>query len=345
MKRATKLFTLLALLALVFIPTASVRALEPFDGGPVIFGGSYTLKSGDTLTGDLVVFGGNVTIEEDAVVKGSIVIFGGNVSLDGTMTGDLILIGGSGSMGEKSVIEGDLVTVGGSVSRAEGSRIEGQIRNDPTIEIPVPTLPEVPEVPEVPQVPEVPAVPEVSQPNINFNPIGSAFGVLGQAVLIAALAMLLALFLRPQMERVAQAAVRQPLVVGGVGLLTTLLFPLLLLFMIVTIILILGVPFAILALVLAWLFGTVSIGMEVGERFTRAIGQDWSPMLTTGFGTFLLVLIVQGIGLAPCIGWLAPFLLGVTGVGAVVLAILEGRRRPVAAAPASGSDEPLPPAS
>ena len=336
MKRATKLFTLLALLALVFIPTASVRALEPFDGGPVIFGGSYTLKSGDTLTGDLVVFGGNVTIEEDAVVKGSIVIFGGNVSLDGTMTGDLILIGGSGSMGEKSVIEGDLVTVGGSVSRAEGSRIEGQIRNDPTIEIPVPTLPEVP---------EVPAVPEVSQPNINFNPIGSAFGVLGQAVLIAALAMLLALFLHPQMERVAQAAVRQPLVAGGVGLLTTLLFPLLLLFMIVTIILILGVPFAILALVLAWLFGTVSIGMEVGERFTRAIGQDWSPMLTTGFGTFLLVLIVQGIGLAPCIGWLAPFLLGVTGVGAVVLAILEGRRRPVAAAPASGSDEPLPPAS
>ena len=113
--------------------------------------------------------------------------------------------------------------------------------------------------------------------------------------------------------------------------------------MIVTIILILGVPFAILALVLAWLFGTVSLGMEVGERFTRAIGQDWSPVLTTGFGTFLLVLIVQGIGLVPCIGWLVSFLVGVTGVGAVVLAILEARNRPVVAAQASGRDEALPP--
>lgn len=339
MKHATKLFTLLALLTLVFFPTASARAMGPFDGGPVIFGGSYTLKSGDTLNGDLVVFGGNVTIEEGADVKGSIVIFGGNVTLDGTMTEDLVLIGGSGTMGEKAVIEGDLVMVGASMARAEGARIEGEIHENPAIEIPVPLFP------EVPQVPEVPTVPEVSQPPFDFNPIGSAFGVLGQAILIGALAMLLSLFMRPQMEGVADAFTRQPLVAGGVGLLAVFVFPLLIVFMAVTIILILAIPFAALALVLIWLFGLVSLGAEVGERFTRSIGQDWSPPLTAGFGTFLLVLIAQGIGLVPCVGWTIPFLVGATGVGAVALAILNSRKMPIVAASAPGSDEPLPPAS
>lgn len=339
MKRATKLFTLLALLALAFFPTASAHAMGPFDGGPVIFGGSYTLKSGDTLNGDLVVFGGNVTIEEDALVKGSIVIFGGTIKLDGTMTQDLVLIGASGSMGEKSVIEGDLTMVGGSMTRADGSRIDGDVRDNPTIEIPPPT---VPEIPEIPAVPEVPAVP---QPNVTVNPIGSAFGVLGQAIVIAALAMLLSLFMRPQMERVAQTLARQPLMAGGVGIVTTLASPLVALFMLVTVILILAIPFLALGLFLAWLFGIIAIGLEVGERFTRSIGQDWSSTLTAGFGTFLLVLITQGFGLIWCIGWTVPFFVGCAGVGAVALTILDSRRAPIVAAPAPSPSEPLPPAS
>jgi hypothetical protein len=336
MKRTTKIFTLLALLALAFFPTASAHAMGPFDGGPVIFGGSYTLKSGDTLSGDLVVFGGNVTIEEEALVKGSIVIFGGTIKLDGTMTQDLVLIGASGSMGENAVLEGDLTMVGGSMARAEGSTIEGDVRDNPTIEIPPPTVPEVPEVPEVPSVPE---------PNITVNPIGSAFGVLGQAIIIAALAMLLSLFMRPQMERVAQTFARQPLMAGGVGIVTTLASPLVALFMLVTVILILAIPFLALGLFLAWLFGIIAIGLEVGERFTRSIGQDWSTTLTAGFGTFLLVLITQGIGLIWCIGWTVPFFVGCAGVGAVALTILDSRRAPIVPAPAQSPSEPLPPAS
>jgi hypothetical protein len=69
-------------------------------------------------------------------------------------------------------------------------------------------------------------------------------------------------------------------------------------------------------------------------------------VLTTGFGTFLLVLVVQGIGLVPCIGWLVSFLVGVTGIGAVVMAILDSRRKPpIVTAQAAGLEEPLPPAS
>lgn len=333
MKRTTKLTSLVVLLSLAFLPIASARAAGPFDGGPVIFGGNYTLKRGETLNGDLVVFGGNVAIEEDALVKGSIVIFGGNIALDGAISGDLVLIGGVASLGPKSLIEGDLASVGGTVSRAEGSRVEGRIRQEPAIEIPIPPLPQATETPPLPTLPETSAAPDFSGFKRLLAPLGSALGALTQAILMAALAMLLSLFLRPQMERVAQTFRRQPLTAGGVGLLAALAFPLLVVLMAVTIIFIVGIPFAILALVLAWLFGVVSIGLEVGERFTRAVEQTWPSVWTAGFGTFLLVLAAEGIGMIPCVGWLAPFLLGTTGIGAVLIAAAEAKRSPSAVPP------------
>lgn len=342
MKPITKLFSILALLALLLIPVSSAFALglDLGDDGEVIFGGNYTLKSGDTLNDDLVVFGGNVTIEEDSLVEGSIVVFGGNVTMDGTMEGDLVIFGGAGSLGPKSVVEGDLVTVGGSVSRAEGSVVKGDITNEPAIQIPAPVIPNVPSVPDVPNVPETPIMVN------NFNPVWDAFGTLVFAVIMGALAMLLALFLQPQMERMTQAIVGQPVMAGGVGLMTLVIAPFALLLMVVTIILI---PVAVLAVILlgaAWVFGTVSIGMEVGERFTRAINQTWAPVLTTGFGTFLLFLVVGGIGLIPCVGWVPEFLVSLVGIGAAVLTVFGSRTYPPAtAAPAAGPSEPLPPAS
>jgi hypothetical protein len=328
MKRTTKLICILALLALLLIPASPALAKGPLDGGPVIFGGDYKLNSGDTLNSDLVVFGGNVVIEEDAQVKGSIVVFGGNVTMNGTLDSDLVLIGGTGSLGEKAIVGGDLVTVGGSVSRAEGAVVKGETRNEPTIEIPAPT------------VPQVPAAPQPT--NINFsNPIGSAIQTMVMAIVMGALAMLLVLFLHPQMDRVAQAAVRQPVLMGGAGLLSFFAIVVLA----ITIILI---PVALLAafilLPLAWVLGITSLGMELGDRFTRAIGQNWAPTLSAGFGTFLLMLVVGGIGIMPCVGWIVPFLVGLVGIGAVALTVFGSRAYPPAAgAPAAGPSEALPP--
>ena len=336
MKPITKLFSVLALLALLLIPVSPAFALGPYDEGEVIFGGNYTLKSGETLNGDLVVFGGNVSIEADALVEGSVVVFGGNVTMDGTMEGDLVIFGGAGSLGPKSVVEGDLVTVGGSVSRAEGSVVKGEITNEPAIQIPAPTIPDVPAVPNVPSVPQSPD-------GFNFNPIGSAFSTLLFAVVLGGLAMLLILFMQPQMERVAQAAFTQPVLAGGAGLLS--IFAIIVSF--VTIILIpIGLLALFIVLPLAWVLGIVSLGMEVGERFTRAIDQSWAPALSAGFGTFLLMLVAGGLGMVPCVGWLVPGILGLVGIGATALTIFGSRTYPSAmASPAPGPVEPLPPAS
>jgi hypothetical protein len=97
-------------------------------------------------------------------------------------------------------------------------------------------------------------------------------GVFFQAIGLAALAMLLTVFLHPQLDRVAQTVTKQPFVAGSVGLLTALLAPITVVILVVTLILIPVALAAVVLLVLAWLFGVVAFGIEVGDRFTKDMG-------------------------------------------------------------------------
>ncbi len=343
MKKTFKLLPLMLTLVLLLLPTSAVHArgnssrlLE----GRVIFGDNFTLQSGDTLNGDLVVFGGNVTVEADAIIGGDTVVIGGNVTLDGIVEGSMVIIGGSTRMGETAVVEGDLVTIGGSLTRDPGSEVEGDVvTNIPAPDIRIPDF-QVPGVPNPPNPPNPPSPPNPPNINFDYNPIGNFFQMFGTAIAVSLLAMLASLFLQPQIERVSQVVVGQPLIAGSFGLLTGILAPFVLVILVVTLILI---PVAILAaavLALAWLFGLIAIGTEVGERFTRAINQTWAPPLTAGMGTFLMMLVVGGIGMIPCIGWLATTLVALLGIGAVVLTIFGTQNYPrvVAPAPSPTSD-------
>jgi hypothetical protein len=168
--------------------------------------------------------------------------------------------------------------------------------------------------------------------------------------------MLVVTFLQPQMERVGQAIVRQPVMAGGMGALAVFGGPVaiavLALIMIITLILI---PVAVLVvfvgatvLVLAWLFGVIALGHEVGERFTQSINQTWVPVLTTGFGTFLVMLVGGALGQIPCVGWLITTAIALVAIGAVVMTRFGMQPMSVAAAPTytpPTAPEQLPPAS
>ena len=341
-----KLLYALPILLLLLLPIAPAYAFTGNLDGRVVFGQSFTLNSGETLNGDLVVFGGQATVEENATVKGNVVIIGGSLVMDGSATGDAVVIGGLMTMGDKSSVAGNVTTVGGSLQRAPGAQVGGQIvTNSPAPNVQTPTTPSVP----------------APQPNIaaGFNPILRAFGVLGTAIVFAMLAMLLAIFLHEQLDRVAQAIVAEPIIAGGIGLLTAFVSPIALVILVVVLVLtLILIPVAILAviawailIVLAWLFGIIALGMEVGERFTKAIHQSWAPVLSAGFGTFLLMFVVGAFGLIPCIGWLAEFLVGMIGMGAVVMTMFGSR--PIhhsgliasAPDPSAAGTPPIPPAS
>jgi hypothetical protein len=337
-----KLTTLFLLLALLFLPTSNVYAQSP--GGDVIrFGENYTLESGETLNGSLVVIGGNADIEKNASVTRDVILIGGNLTIDGDTDGSVVLIGGnltiSGSTGrdvvviggqllltETSVVNGDVVTMGGQVTKEPGAEVTGNmVNNAPPFDIP-----NVPNAPNVPNVPNVPNTPNI---DIRFNPFWEMASVIGRALAVAAIGMLLTLFLQPQLERVADTIANQPVVAGGFGLLTFVVAPLAMIIMIVTILLI---PIAIivaLLIPLAWLFGIVALGQEVGDRFTKAINQTWAPVLSTGFGTFLLLLVGGFIGLIPCVGWLMPLVIGLIAVGGVAMTWFGTRAAPGARPP------------
>lgn len=330
----------LVLLVMLLLPAAPAYAANGPGDGRVIIGQNFILKSGETLTGDLVGIGSEVTIESGASVKGDVVVIGGSLKLDGDTAGNAVVIGGVISMGAQSSVAGDLVTVGGTLQRAVGAKVGGNVvTNLPPPQLMVPVTPQA----EIPPVAPPPGF------RVNYSPLGDAAGILVQSIGLAALAMLLTLFLHPQLDRVAQAITKQPIVSGSIGLLTTLLAPITLVILVITILLIPVALAAVVLLVLAWLFGVVALGMEVGDRFTKAIHRTWEPVVSAGAGTFMLGFVVGIINLIPCVGWLAPVLVGLVGLGGAVITLFGTRPVPLGTLitpPAQTPVEPaLPPAS
>ena len=349
MKKST-LTRLLLLLALLIVPTVSVQAQNPNNDDVVLFGQNYTLGEGETLNGSIAVFGGNIEIQKDAEVNGSSVIFGGNISfvedtiingdvavfggnvtVTGEVNGDIVLFGGQALLQSDSKVR-NIATFGGQVTQEEGAIVTGEITNN------APPNVEAPNVPEIPN-PDVPTPPDVE---VSVNPFWNALGKLGRAVLIAVIGMLLSLFLQPQLDRTANTITRQPLIAGGYGLLVFVALPVALLIMVITIILIPVAAIAVLLVPLAWLFGVIALGQEVGERFTKAINQVWAPVLSTGFGTFLLLLVIGFVELIPCIGWIPSMLVTLISVGAAVMTWFGMRNPPGYVPPVV---EEIPPAS
>ncbi len=302
MMKKYKILTLLTVLAILLFSASPAYAQGTgTDEGKVIFGSNYTLESGDTFNGDLVVFGGNVKVEEDAELNGNLVVFGGTISSDGNVNGDVVIIGGQVKLEENAVVEGDLVTIGGQVDQAEGAVVKGEVVHNVPPEVEIPS--------GGGRVPPDIVVPNVPQPNFdfNFNPFMQFFQVFSWAIVIAAFAMLLMLFWQAPLERAGNTIVSQPLMSGAIGLVAVLV----------------GVLFVLtivppIMVAFAWLFGIVAMGREVGERFATSINQRWTPVITAGTGTFLLMVVGGAIGTLPCIGGLILFLLGLLGIGGAI---------------------------
>ena len=310
MKITNKLFTGLIILVLLLLPFQAVQAKGLADGP--IFGSSYTLKSGETLSQDLVVIGGSISIEKNATVTGAVVLIGGSLTLDGEVTKDVVVLGGAVRLGPNTHVHGNLVTYGGPVNRDAASRVDGDVVNN----LSSPSSPMAP-------APITPA----AQPVTNvFSPLLNAIGIFGQSVMLALLAMLIAMFLPVHLRRVADSASSQPFVAIGVGLLTTILYIVaivaLILFSLFIITLILTIPLAIIISVMlsaASVLGWLALGLEVGVRASTMFKSEWPLPLAAGVGVFVLNLVAQGIGFIPCVGWLFSSVLSLVGLGAVMM--------------------------
>ncbi len=303
------LFAILGLLALGLMAFAPAGpALQREGEAKVIFGANYTLKGGETLDSDLVALGSNVVLQKDSLVRGDVLVLGGNLQVQGRVQGDVAVLGGLLNLGPHAVVEGDVTALGARYQRAKEAQVYGE-------EITQNTFPAF-------------GGPSTWRSDrvwtTTTHPLVALFwGVLwwlGRAFLWAALALLVTLFIPRPVERTAQAALAQPAPALGLGCLTILVVPILLLLLAITIC---GIPFALLgglALFAAWALGIIALGQESGKRLAALLKQEWAPAVSAALGTFLLMLILGGIGsVVPCVGWLVPFIVGLLGLGAALI--------------------------
>lgn len=302
MKKLVSVAALVLIVVLAFPSTAMAGGMLE---GRVVFGGSFTLEKGETLDGDLLVFGGNVTLEVESRVTGDVVVLGGNVSSDGTIDGDVTIVGGNVRLKSNALVRGDIHTVGGSLSRSEGARIEGQQFSERDFEFPFDFRWSDSRFQSF----------DFGGPSLLWRAVWYIFRI----SILGALAVLVMMFAGEQTGRLSSTIIGNPLLTGGVGLLTVIIFPVVVIFLTITILLIPVALLLVALLILAIIYGWIGIGMEVGNRLGEMTRWDLPSAAEAGVGTFLFSAVALGIGMIPCIGWIVPFIAGLLALGGVIL--------------------------
>lgn len=278
----------------------------------IVAGGDFTLASDEVLEGSLVVFGGNVTLEENSKVDGDVVVFGGNLNAAGEVMGDFLSFGGNIDFSRTATIYGSLTQFGGNVEQEPGVTIKGEIFSGQNFNF----------IWDESGHPfNGTFLPTMHNFGLNYPFMFSILWLLFVSLLMAALAIVVMLLFPTPTERIAHTAISQVIVSWGLGFLTALVLPFLLILLVITIVLIPITMVGFLGMAIAFFFGWIAVGYEIGNRFNLQMHLHWSPPVSAGLGTFVLTLINFGIvKLIPCIGWILPFMVLLPlGLGAVLL--------------------------
>jgi hypothetical protein len=290
---------LLSILFLSLVPGTALAA----SASAVVIGDNYTLESGETLNDNLFVLGGSVDLLAGSTVNGNVVLIGGSVQASGTINGNVTVLGGTLNLGSTFILKGNLTNAGTSINRNPGAQIFGKvntIQNAPYFDLPgqisIPTF------------------------NTDFNPFFRVISFFFRLFLWTLIAMVVAMFFPNQLTRISQTAIQQPLISGGMGLLTVIIVPIVLVLLAITICLIPVSLLGALVLILAWAAGLISLGYELGKRIAVMFKQEWHPAILAGIGTLALMLVLSGVeAIIPCVGWIPKALAGLLGLGAVLL--------------------------
>jgi hypothetical protein len=301
----------------------SQPGFEIGDGnGKLVFGGSYTLRSGGQLRGDLVVFGGSAVLENDTRVDGNIVVIGGEADIAGRVQGDMVIVGGTVRLRSTAEVDGQLVRVGGVLHKEEGAQIHGGETGGAN-------LPPIRPVPSIPTPPPMPSWPERGVNTFVSFVVNVVYGF-GMTVVLALLAIFVVALWRDPVDRVSQTIVNAPAASWGVGALSVLAFvvvlPALAVLSAVLTIICVGlfgfgfIAIASIGLVVAWLMGWIALGQLIGQRLLGALGTHHpTPAVAAAVGTAVITLFWLGLSPLCGLGWLIFAVLSPLGLGAVIL--------------------------
>ena len=345
------------MLILFFAFPGTVQAEDGDQPGQIVFGGNYVLDEDETLEGDLIIIGGNATLKSGSFLNGDILIAGGTINASGSVDGNILSFGGVVNIKSHAEIRGDLVRFGGVYNIDKGAEIEGNMVGNEGITVDLDFLEDWSDWEEFDYENQLeehkPFQQAFSTQRIALKKIGEFLLNAAKALGMAVLTVIASLFLLKPMERSSETLYQHPALSFGVGLLTLIAFPILMVLLLFTIILI---PISILGLIglaLVILFGWFTLSLLLGRRLAEVFKTRWTDPLNAGVGSLALSLVAAISNIIPCIGWLLPALFVSAGLGAAVMSRLGTRiytqAKPVSVTPSkkpqADGEYILPPAS
>jgi hypothetical protein len=308
------------------------------------------------INGALAVISGDVDLAGTGLVEGDLFAMSGDVKVAGRVGSDLSVMFGQMVLESTAVVEGSATAISGSYERETGAQVRGdEIPNVPLPKVPfVPDVPRIPEKPKAPELtPPAPAVPvapaQFHRPTLGQRIgifFGRAMGASLMSLIFIAVGVLLVLIWPRTTHRVADCIAALPLQSFGLGLLTfflafvlemlavflmvliilvaalmigtIILIPIGLLLILLSVLVLLPVPVALVAgVVLGW----VGLAEMIGRRLLGALNVD----LVKPLGAVLAGLVVT-VPLAAllwviqpaCCAWPFIILLTSVGLGAVI---------------------------
>lgn len=284
-----------------------------------------TVAAGETVNNDVVLFEDDLEVEAGGAINGNVTLFQGSATIAGTINGDLVLFNGDLRAKETAVINGNCVLLNGTLRDETDGRVGctrvGSLPN---------FIPALGNLPGFRGAGESAAEPgSTSRPFFSF--VANSLGALLSGLLMAGLAFVTASLLPDHLGQVQATLRLKPIVSGGVGLLTAVAVPsLIVLLSLISAVLLLvcigilgfGVVLALsLALVAALLFGWIAVGTLVGRWLAYRLKRQWGLPTTAALGTLLMTFILNFLGGIPFVwgeGLLSMLILSM-GLGAVAL--------------------------
>ena len=276
--------------------------------------------------------GRNYVLPADQMVTWPVVVIGGSATIDGRVEDDLVVIGGPVRIGPQAQVRANVVAIGGEVRVADTAQVSGEIHDVSVL------WPEI----------RLAVLDGFWNVDRDWWAALSLAGTMLRFTLVLVATCLLALVAPGWIRRSGFRVADAPLAAGFVGLAAEVLiipvFVIVIAGLILTIVgipLLILVPFAALALIVAWVVGFAGVAGAIGRRLrggTRVSVSD-SPVADVAWGVVLLfvlpfaskVLALAGgpfwplstaFGLA---GFVIEYLVWTVGLGAVLLAPLDRR--------------------
>jgi hypothetical protein len=293
-------------------------------------------RRGDGLK---VRIGRSYYLPADQIVTTPVVVIGGSATIDGRLDDDLVVVGGSVRIGPAAHVRGEIVSVGGEVEVADSAEVSGEIHDVSVL------------------WPEIRFALRDVMWGINDGwwPVFSLAGTVFRFTLTMFAACLLALVAPGWIRRIADSVSGAPLASGFVGLASEVfmvpVFVIVAAGLVLTIVgipLLLLLPFAGLALLVAWVAGFAAVAAQLGGRLRGRSRHAQSDFIVFDVATgimllFTLTFISNLLAFWPSVLWpfsntfsLAGFVVEyvawTVGLGAALLAPLR-RRWPVGPPP------------